>query len=365
MLQESCAGKNGLLSEGALKLDATWAMAESRRALGLGWTVVTSDAANDAAAAGLGGFCHGFYWRLSLNASAASVMHITLLEFLACAFGFIVFRRLLQRFPRVVFLSDAISTPYALSRESERSPLLRFAHRLLRQTEGEAFGDLAPRASVAHLSGDANAFSDAVSRALWPRLDALARQLGLRLTPMDLPEEASRIFDRCLELCRRLAQPEPLALVAGGCVTVAQPDGPELGGGPRELGPESGRAAGSSLRLPCTGALANMMVHSDPALRIMAYARLLGGDEMGVARGACAVRDALAGLTTDRVRAAVRALACYVRAGGSVELIAEAGDARSAMLLASAVRAAAAPYRRPRDVPRGGRLPSTARASRR
>ena len=139
----------------------------------------------------------------------------------------------------------------------------------------------------------------------------------------------------------RLAQPEPLTLAASGCVTVAQPDGPELGGGPRELGPESGRAAGSSLRLPCTGALANMMVHSDPALRIMAYARLLGGDEMGVARGACAVRDALAGLTTDRVKAAVRALACYVRAGGSVELIAEAGDARSAMLLASAVRAAA------------------------
>ena len=301
--------------------------------------VVTSDAANDAAAAGLGGFCHGFYWRLSLNASAASVMHITLLEFLACAFGFIVFRRLLQRFPRVVFLSDAISTPYALSRESERSPLLRFAHRLLRQTE--AFGDLAPRASVAHLSGDANAFSDAVSRALWPRLDALARQLGLRLTPMDLPDEASRIFDRCLELCRRLAQPEPLTLVAGGCVTVAQPDGPELGGGPRELGPESGRATDASLRLPCTGVLANMMVHSDPALRVMAYARLLGGDEMGVARGACAVRDALAGLTTGYVKAAVRALACYVRAGGSVELVAEAGDARSAMLLASAVRAAA------------------------
>merc|ERR1712086_907123 len=58
----------------------------------LAWAsrVATSDAANDAAAAGLGGFCHGFYWRLSLDASAASVMHITLLEFLACAFGFIV-----------------------------------------------------------------------------------------------------------------------------------------------------------------------------------------------------------------------------------------------------------------------------------
>ena len=82
--------------------------------------VVTSDAANDATAAGLGGFCHGFYWRLSLSTSAAAVMHITLLEFLACAFGFIVFRKLLRRFPRVVFLSDAISTPYALSRESEK-----------------------------------------------------------------------------------------------------------------------------------------------------------------------------------------------------------------------------------------------------
>jgi len=311
------------------------------RAKGL-TAVVTSDAANDATAAGLGGFCHGFYWRLSLSTSAAAVMHITLLEFLACAFGFIVFRKLLQRFSRVVFLSDAISTPYALSRESEKSPLLRFAHRLLRQTE--AFSDLAPRASVAHLSGDANAFSDAVSRALWPRLTALARQLRLRLTPVDLPDEASRIFERCLGLCRQLARPERLALAACGCVTVAQPSGRELGNEPSGLDPECKRTAGTPLRLTCAGALSNMMEHNDPALRIMAYARLLGGEELSVARGACTIRGSLSGLTADHVKTAVRALACYVRAGGSIELTAEADDFHSARLLASAVRATASTH---------------------
>ena len=68
-------------------------------------------------------------------------------------------------------------------------------------------------------------------------------------------------------------------------MTVVQPDGQGLDGGPPELDPECKRTAGASLRLTCAGALSNMMEHSDPALRTMAYARLLGGEEMSVARG--------------------------------------------------------------------------------
>ena len=169
-----------------------------RRIAGL-TVVASSDAANDETAAGLGGFCHGFHWYLALPKEAASAMHITLLEFLATAFSFIVFHRHVRRFARVVFLSDAISTPYALSRESEKSPVLRLAHFLLRQTK--AHKELAALVEVAHLGGDRNALADAVSRNHQGLLQALARQLRIRLTSLPLPDEASRIFYECWRFC--------------------------------------------------------------------------------------------------------------------------------------------------------------------
>jgi len=154
--------------------------------------VITSDAANDDTAAGLGGFCHGFWWYLGLSAKEAFAAHITLLEFLAAAIGMLVFARYATRFARVVILSDAIATPYALSRESEKSPALRFAHYLLRQTA--AFQTLAPRSVVAHLGGDKMVLADAVSRQLMDRLHNLGKQLRLRLTELPLPPEALELY---------------------------------------------------------------------------------------------------------------------------------------------------------------------------
>ena len=143
----------------------------------------------------------------------------------------------MRRFARVVLLSDALATPYALSRESEKSPALRFAHYLLRQTS--AFQGLAPLTDVAHLSGDSNAFADAlsntigarstlqlcalislsgsllyafadaVSRQLWSRLRALARQTRVRLSSVPVPDEALRIFSECLRFAQQLPPRPP------------------------------------------------------------------------------------------------------------------------------------------------------------
>jgi len=184
--------------------------------------VVSSDAANDETAAGLGGFCHGFYWYVGLTAHEAMHLHITLLEFMAAAIGIIVFARYVARFSRVVLLSDAIATPYALSRESEKSPLLRFAHYLLRQTE--AFQRLAPLIDVAHLGGDKNVFADYVSRQKWAGLQTLARQIRVRLSEVVLPAEARQLLHEVTKFALALdkgpqkmlaAPPRPLQKLGG------------------------------------------------------------------------------------------------------------------------------------------------------
>ena len=88
---------------------------------------------------------------------------------------------------------------------------------------------------MAHLGGDSNYASDAVSRALWDRLDALARQLRLRLTRLPLCGEATRIFDECLTFCRkaRAGPPrEPKRGTLGALTSSADPLAFERLGGP-------------------------------------------------------------------------------------------------------------------------------------
>ena len=203
--------------QGAGGVAFTAVVSGARRAAGL-TAVITGDAANDVTAAGLGGYCHGFYWHFSVGPAAAAAMHITLLEFLAAAISLLAFHYYVRRFARVVLLSDALATPYALSRESEKSPALRFAHYLLRQTS--AFQSLAPLTDVAHLSGDANAFADAASRQLWSRLRALARQTRVRLSSVPVPDEALRIFYECLRFVQQLP-PRPRRALGSGATPLA------------------------------------------------------------------------------------------------------------------------------------------------
>ena len=167
---------------------------------------VTADAASDAEAAGIGGFCHGFYWYMPLPIEAVLYLHITALEFLAMAISMIVFARYVRHFERVVLLSDALATPYRLTLGRGKSATLAYAHYLLRMTE--EFQLLAPLAECAHLGGDRNLFADAVSRAWWSQLRQLAVQARIRLTELQLLPEARLLFERVLAFeMRRLGRP--------------------------------------------------------------------------------------------------------------------------------------------------------------
>ena len=115
----------------------------------------------------MGGYCHGLYWYLPIRPAWLEWMHITVLELLATGLNAIVFADHFRGAERVVLLSDALATPYALTQHSQHSTALMIAHQAL--LADALFTETAELAECAHLSGDCNAFSDAVSRGEWLR----------------------------------------------------------------------------------------------------------------------------------------------------------------------------------------------------
>jgi len=145
-----------------------------------------SDAMYELARGGLGGYCHGFYWSFVVPPELLPVLSIPILEFLGVVFNFLVFADLLRRLLRtnpnsyVVLRTDALTAALTLPEESQRSPLLVAAYQWLRSRP--EFVELAPRCLIGHLFGDANPYSDALSRGRWAEFRQRCRQLGVKPT---------------------------------------------------------------------------------------------------------------------------------------------------------------------------------------
>ena len=160
----------------------------------------SADAATDSHVPGIGGYCHGMYWYVPIHPEWLNWLHITVLELLATGINAIVFAPYLHGAKRVVFLSDALATPYALTRQSERSPMLQLAHHAL--LADPQFQEIAEVAECAHLQGDCNAFSDAVSRAEWQRFFALCRVVGVTPRELAVPSRVHLLVRLVVDLAR-------------------------------------------------------------------------------------------------------------------------------------------------------------------
>ena len=160
----------------------------------------SADAATDSVTPGLGGYCHGMYWYMPMHPEWLRWLHITVLELLATGINAIVFAPYFEEAARVLLLSDALATPYALTRQSEHSPMMMVAHHAL--MADPQFQATAQRADCGHLSGDSNAFSDAVSRAEWRRFFDLCRSTGVRTQQLAVPERARRLVQRVVDAAR-------------------------------------------------------------------------------------------------------------------------------------------------------------------
>ena len=162
--------------------------------------VASADAATDCDVPGLGGYCHGMYWYIPIHPEWLNWLHITVLELLATGINAIVHEPYLEGAGAITLLSDALATPYALTRQSERSPMLVMAHHAL--LADPQFAAVAEVADCGHLSGDCNPFSDAVSRAEWRRFFALCRAAGVRPREVAVPERVHLLLRRVVDLAR-------------------------------------------------------------------------------------------------------------------------------------------------------------------
>ena len=167
--------------------------------------VISSDAATDSTPAGLGGYCHGLYWYLAIKPEWLEWLHITVLELFASGGSALAFEPHTRAAESVVMQSDALATPYVLTRHRTSSDNLAAAHHLLLRCR--AYNQMALRASIGHLFGDANPFADAVSRALWDRFFALCRATGVRPVRVETPAELIVLIEMVVAQARARGVP--------------------------------------------------------------------------------------------------------------------------------------------------------------
>ena len=93
----------------------------------------------------------------------------------------------------MLLLSDALATPYVLTRRA-RSERLATIHRLL--LADPSFSELAQVAECAHVFGDANVAADYASRLKTAELTQLCARLGVKMKRVQPPPEALRLYAR-------------------------------------------------------------------------------------------------------------------------------------------------------------------------
>ena len=171
----------------------------------LRYFVASSDAATDSEPPGLGGFMHGFWWRIELTHMYVVWLHITVLELLASGFSAIIFAPLVPPANRLLLQMDATSAFYTLAHETERSPVLMYAHHRL--LESRAFAAAAERSDAAHLGGSGNIAGDAASRSYDTLLAEVARRARVRLIRLEAVAECRIILDDVLAFARARGLP--------------------------------------------------------------------------------------------------------------------------------------------------------------
>ena len=193
--EQLCRHRSLLLSTGGAPVTA----ALKRTAIGVPDTfsvkfTVSADAATDSKPPGIGGFCHGLYWYIPIAVEWLAYLHITVLELLATGLGAITLAPYLMHARRVRLQSDALATPFVLSRHRAHSPTLMIAHHALLQDD--QYLAVAANAEVQHIGGDMNPYSDSVSRALWQRFQLLCRASNIQPVQIQVPQRAHDLLRR-------------------------------------------------------------------------------------------------------------------------------------------------------------------------
>ena len=151
-----------------------------------------SDAANEAAAAGLGGWVHGEWWHVPLTPEGQSLFHIAAMEVVALGINVIMLGGKL-RGAAAMLCANALATVDIINTCSAHSPALQSIHARILALPG--FAALAPALRTTHVYGEVNAMADASSRARFELIDSTSTQLGISHRHVDIPAPAHEFLE--------------------------------------------------------------------------------------------------------------------------------------------------------------------------
>lgn len=186
----TCAGA---LCTAALCTDDVAQLRASHKVL---WA--SSDAAGDGQGTpGIGGYIHGYYWRLPLPALLLSLLHITAWELLGAAVTVLVAARIAGEDVTLIMRSDASLVAPALTKGSSKSKHVQTILHLL--TQMRRYRDAAGQMTQEHISGDGNLFADLVSRGLWDEFWSLCAALKIRAIPLPLQDDEIQLLTKIVD----------------------------------------------------------------------------------------------------------------------------------------------------------------------
>lgn len=159
----------------------------------------SSDAAGDGRGQpGIGGYLHGYYWRMALPPALLMLMHITGWETLAACVNVLVAARLAGPKAMLLLQVDALLTPYVISQQKSKSAdIQQMIQEMIVLPDYDT--DIAARLLLRHLSGDGNVPSDLTSRALWQELARLCELMHVKPMLVKLEDREIELIEHVLQ----------------------------------------------------------------------------------------------------------------------------------------------------------------------
>ena len=162
------------------------------------WVVVftSSDAAMDGTRTpGLGGYCNGLFWYLPLTRLELRFFVIAGLELMAAVVNIILMWPRVKHFPAIAHQVDALATPYVLTRQAAKSPMMQAG--VKQATKSVTYMEAANsgKYAVGHFHGNTNVPSDLASRGYRSAFYRFVQQLRVRPTELTLTAEALSFRD--------------------------------------------------------------------------------------------------------------------------------------------------------------------------
>ena len=198
--------------------------------------IMTSDAAlRGTTSPGIGGYMHGFAWRLPLapdDCSGRFELPISVLEFVGIGINMIEFPSVVPEplLYNYIMGSDSDNSVGSLVDESSKSENMQQTCSELRSLA--AYELHAERTSLAQIYGEGNVFADAISRGWYDYIASLERQFGIKLIWLELSAPSLAFFQRVRDGFRRDVVQRRRRLSAGNGVRTGEADHPGPSDGP-------------------------------------------------------------------------------------------------------------------------------------